>query len=41
MAVRAISGATQLDVDDRDHLLSSVDELIREILSRTASRTTT
>jgi len=32
MAVRAIRGATQLDVDDRDHLLSSVDELIREIL---------
>lgn len=32
MAVRAIRGATQLDVDDRDHLLASVDELIRGIL---------
>ena len=34
MAVRAVRGATQLDVDDREHLLSSVDELIREILSQ-------
>jgi chorismate mutase len=34
MAVRAIRGATQLDVDDRDHLLASVDELIREILGQ-------
>jgi chorismate mutase len=34
MAVRAVRGATQLEVDDRDHLLSSVDELIREILSQ-------
>jgi chorismate mutase len=33
MAVRAIRGATQLDADDRDHLLASVDELIREILA--------
>ena len=32
--VRAIRGATQLDVDDRDHLLASVDELIREILAQ-------
>jgi chorismate mutase len=32
MAVRAIRGAVQLDVDDRDHLLDSVDELIRGIL---------
>lgn len=32
MAVRAIRGATQLDLDDREHLLSSVDELIRSIL---------
>ena len=34
MAVRAIRGATQLDVDDRDHLLASVEELIREILEQ-------
>ena len=32
MAVRAIRGATQLDADDRDHLLASVDELIRALL---------
>ncbi|HEX6937555.1 MAG TPA: chorismate mutase [Actinomycetes bacterium] len=34
MPVRAIRGAVQLDVDDRDHLLASVDELIREILTQ-------
>jgi chorismate mutase len=34
MAVRAIRGATQLDRDDRDHLLVSVEELIREILEQ-------
>jgi chorismate mutase len=34
MAVRAIRGATQLEADDRDHLLASVDELIREILTQ-------
>ncbi len=34
MAVRAIRGATQLDADDRDHLLASVAELIREVLDR-------
>ena len=33
-AVRAIRGATQLDSDDRDHLLASVDELIRSILEQ-------
>jgi chorismate mutase len=33
-AVRAVRGATQLDSDDRDHLLSSVEELIRAILSQ-------
>ena len=33
-AVRAIRGATQLDSDDRDHLLVSVEELIREILEQ-------
>jgi chorismate mutase len=35
-AVRAIRGATQLDGDDRDHLLASVDELIRSILDQNA-----
>jgi chorismate mutase len=34
MAIRAIRGATQLDRDDRDHLLASVEELIREILDQ-------
>ena len=34
MALRAIRGATQLDSDDRDHLLVSVEELIREILDQ-------
>jgi chorismate mutase len=34
LAVRAIRGAIQLEVDDRDHLLASVDELIREILTQ-------
>lgn len=34
MAVRAIRGATQLESDDRAHLLASVDDLIREILSQ-------
>ena len=33
MAVRAIRGAIQLEVDERDHLLVSVDELIRAILT--------
>lgn len=33
-AVRAIRGATQLDRDDRDHLLASVDELIRSIFEQ-------
>jgi len=32
--VRAIRGATQLDVDEREHLLASVDELIRAILEQ-------
>ena len=34
MPVRAIRGATQLDRDDREHLLESVDELIREVLAQ-------
>jgi chorismate mutase len=33
-AVRAIRGATQLDIDDRDHLLVSVEELIRSIFEQ-------
>jgi len=32
--VRAIRGAIQLDRDDREHLLESVDELIREVLAQ-------
>lgn len=32
MAVRAIRGATQLDHDERDHLLERVTELVRTIL---------
>jgi len=39
VAVRAIRGAVQLEVDERDHLLGSVDELIREILSQNDLRT--
>lgn len=34
MAVRAIRGATQLDEDEREHLLASVDELIRAVLEQ-------
>ena len=34
MAIRAIRGATQLDSDVRDHLLVSVEELIREIFEQ-------
>lgn len=34
MPVRAIRGAVQLDADERDHLLASVDELIRSILEQ-------
>jgi chorismate mutase len=34
MAVRAIRGATQLESDDREHLLASVDELIRAVLEQ-------
>lgn len=32
MAVRAVRGAVQLDTDDRAHLLSSVEELVGEVL---------
>lgn len=34
MAVRAIRGAIQLDQDEREHLLASVDELIRAVLEQ-------
>ena len=34
MALRAIRGATQLEADERDHLLESVAELVSEILER-------
>lgn len=36
MSVRAIRGATQLDVDEREHLLDSVDELLRAMLEQNA-----
>ena len=39
MAVRAIRGATQLDHDDRDHLLASVVELIEEMLEQNGLQT--
>lgn len=32
MAVRAVRGATQLDVDEREHLLERVAELVKEVL---------
>jgi len=32
VAVRAIRGAIQLDVDEREHLLASVEELVTEVL---------
>lgn len=32
MAVRAIRGATQLDVDEREHLLARTTELVRAVL---------
>jgi chorismate mutase len=34
VAVRAIRGATQLDVDERAHLLERVGELLRALLDR-------
>ena len=39
MAVRAVRGATQLDVDERDHLLASVEELVTELLRQNDLRT--
>lgn len=32
MPVRAVRGATQLDVDEREHLLQRVAELVKEVL---------
>lgn len=32
MAVRAIRGATQLEVDDRDHLLERVTEMVLDVM---------
>lgn len=32
MPVRAVRGATQLDVDEREHLLERVAELVKEVL---------
>jgi chorismate mutase len=34
MSLRAVRGATQLEVDERDHLLDRVTELVREVLAR-------
>jgi chorismate mutase len=34
MALRAIRGATQLDVDEREHLLERVTELVGTVLQR-------
>ena len=39
MTVRAIRGAVQLERDEREHLLASVDELIREILGQNSLST--
>ncbi len=32
MAVRAVRGATQLDVDERDHMLERVAEMVRTVM---------
>ncbi|MGQ0844390.1 MAG: chorismate mutase [Sporichthyaceae bacterium] len=34
MAVRAIRGAVQLDADEREHMLTSVSELVSAVLER-------
>lgn len=34
MAVRAVRGATQLEIDEREHLLERVAELVRDVLRR-------
>ena len=33
MAVRAVRGATQLDVDDREHMLERVAEMVLDVMS--------
>lgn len=33
MAVRAVRGATQLDRDDREHLLERVAEMVRDVMA--------
>jgi chorismate mutase len=32
VSVRAVRGATQLDADERDHMLDRVDEMVREVM---------
>lgn len=32
MSVRAVRGATQIEVDEREHLLERVQELVREVM---------
>ena len=32
MAVRAVRGATQLDIDERDHMLARVTEMVTEVM---------
>jgi chorismate mutase len=34
MAVRAVRGAIQLDVDDRDHLLAATTELVKQVMDQ-------
>lgn len=34
MAVRAVRGATQLELDEREHLLERVAELVRAVMAR-------
>ena len=36
MSVRAIRGATQLDRDERDHLVERTSELVRDVMSANA-----
>ncbi len=33
MAVRAVRGATQLETDDREHMLERVAEMVRDVMS--------
>ena len=36
MAVRAVRGATQLDADDRDHMLERVAEMVTDVMEANA-----